>query len=60
VGNGETFVEITYQYQLTKWCQIQPDFQYFFHPGGGVANPRFPNQPIKNEAVIGLRVNIAF
>ena len=39
VRSGETFVEATYQYQLTPWCQIQPDFQYVFNPGGGIANP---------------------
>jgi len=60
VRSGETFVEVTYQYELTPWCQLQPDFQYVFHPGGGAANPNAPGQRIKDEAVIGLRMNILF
>jgi len=60
VRSGETFIEATYQYQLTPWCQIQPDFQYVFNPGAGVSNPNSPGNRIKNEAVFGLRVNITF
>jgi porin len=56
----ETFIEATYQYQLTPWCQLQPDFQYIFNPGGGLENPRFPGHRIQDEAVLGLRVNIQF
>ena len=60
VRTGETFVEVTYQYQMTPWCQIQPDFQYVFNPGGGIANPNSPGQRVKDEAVIGVRTNILF
>ena len=61
VRDNEVFVELTYQYQLTPWCQVQPDFQYVFNPGGGVPNPNSASgQRVKDEAVIGLRVNIAF
>jgi porin len=56
----ETFVELTYQYQLTPWCQLQPDFQYIFNPGGGLENPTVPGHRIGDEAVLGLRVNIQF
>ena len=60
VRSGETFVEVTYQYQVTPWWQLQPDFQYVFNPGAGVANPNDPTERVKNEAVIGLRTNILF
>jgi porin len=60
IRSGETFVEATYQYQLTPWCQIQPDFQYVFNPGGGVPNPTEQGKSIRNEAVFGLRVIIVF
>jgi porin len=60
VQSGETFVEATYQYQLTPWCQLQPDFQYVFNPGGGIPNPDSPGQRVKDEAVIGLRMNVLF
>ena len=60
VRSGETFVEATYQYELTPWCQLQPDFQYVFNVGGGVPNPNAPGQHVKNEAVLGLRINLLF
>lgn len=56
----ETVLELTYQYQVTPWWQLQPDFQYVFNVGGGEANPNIPTQKIRNEAVIGLRTNITF
>jgi porin len=57
---GETFVEVTYQYQVTPWCQLQPDFQYVFNPGGGLPDPTSPGHRIGDEAVFGLRANINF
>jgi porin len=60
IRSGETFVELTYQYQLTPWCQIQPDFQYVFNPGAGIPNPSAPTQRVENEAVLGVRFNILF
>jgi len=58
--SSETYVEATYQYQVTPWLQLQPDVQYVFHVGGGVANPNSPDQSIKNEFVFGARTNILF
>lgn len=60
VRNGETFIEMTYQYQVTPWLQLQPDVQYVFNPGAGVADPNDPLQRIKNELVLGVRANISF
>jgi len=60
VRTSETVIEVTYQYQVAPWWQLQPDFQYVFHPGAGVANPNALDQAVKNEAVIGLRTNISF
>jgi porin len=60
VRSSETFFEMTYQYQLTPWCQLQPDIQYVINPGGGVLNPNAPGQRIGNELVLGLRMNISF
>jgi porin len=58
--HNETVIEATYQYQLTPWCQLQPDFQYVFNPGGGIVNPDNPTEKVKNEAVLGVRANITF
>ncbi|MFI5382595.1 MAG: carbohydrate porin, partial [Tepidisphaerales bacterium] len=60
VRSGETFIEVTYQYQATPWWQIQPDFQYVFNPGAGIANPTVPTQRVRNETIFGLRTNILF
>ncbi|MEJ1975419.1 MAG: carbohydrate porin [Acetobacteraceae bacterium] len=57
---AETFIELTYQAQVTNWMQLQPDFQYVWNPGAGVANPNDPTQKLKNEAIFGLRTNITF
>jgi porin len=58
--SGEIFVEATYQYQLTPWLQLQPDLQYVFNPGGGVANPNGPTERIKDAVVLGVRTTIQF
>jgi porin len=60
VRGSETFIETTYQVQVAPWWQIQPDVQYIFNPGAGIANPNDPTQRVKNALVIGLRTNITF
>ena len=58
--HDETFLEATYQYQLRPWWQVQPDVQYVFTPGGGIADPNRPMTRVKNEAVFGVRTNVLF
>ena len=61
VRTGETFVEATYQAQVTPWWQIQGDLQYVGNVGGGIPNPNnTDNQKIKNELILGVRTNITF
>ena len=60
IRSGESFVEMTYQYQVKPWLQIQPDIQYVFNPGAGVVDPNNPAQRIKDELVLGVRTNISF
>jgi porin len=57
---GETYLEVSYTYQMAPWWQLQPDMQYVFNPGGGVANPNNPTQRVGDEFVLGLRTNILF
>lgn len=57
---AETFVELTYQIQLTPWLQVQPDFQYIWMPGGGMVDPANPARRIGNETVFGVRTNVTF
>jgi porin len=56
---SETFIEVTYQYAVAPWLMLQPDFQYVFNPGGGIANTS-GTAKVGNEAVIGVRTNILF
>jgi len=60
VRGTETFIEVTYQAQVTGWWQLQPDFQYVFNPGGGILNPNDPTQRVGNEAMLGLRSIVTF
>ena len=64
IRSTESFIEITYQAQVTPWWTVQPDFQYVFTPGGGIANPiesaAVNTVRIANEAIIGLRTGITF
>jgi porin len=60
VRSSETFIEVTYQAQVTPWLQVQPDFQFIHRPGAGASDPNNPVQRIKDEAVFGVRSNITF
>jgi porin len=57
--SSETFIEVTYQYSVAPWLMLQPDFQYVFNPGGGIATTS-GTAKVKDEAVIGVRTNILF
>jgi porin len=59
--NYELVVELTYQAQIVAGWTIQPDFQYIFHPGGGVVDPIDPYVGrIPDATVFGLRTAISF
>ena len=60
IRTSETFIEATYQYQVTPWWQIQPDVQYVFNPGAGIVTANNPTEKVRNEAVLDLRTNITF
>ena len=56
----ETVLEATYVAALTPWLQLQPDVQYVWNPGGGVADPRAPTRRLANETVVDARVVVGF
>jgi porin len=60
VRKTETYLELTYQYSVHPWWQLQPDLQYVFNPGGGIVNPNDPTRRVGDEFVLGLRTNILF
>ncbi|RMC95078.1 carbohydrate porin [Aquitalea palustris] len=62
VRRDETFVEATYQYQITPWWQLQGDVQYTLKPGGGAvsSNDSTQTQRIPNAWVLGVKTVITF
>ena len=60
VRSSESFIELTYQYAVAPWWTVQPDFQYVWTPGGGIANPLAPAKRVGNEAIFGLRTSVVF
>ena len=60
IRSSETYVEASYIYQAHPWWQIQPDIQYVFRPGAGIANPNNPAALVGNELVVGVRTNVLF
>lgn len=56
----ETFIEVTYEIQVSGWWQVQPDFQYVFRPSGGIVNPSDPTQRVGDEAILGVRSIVTF
>jgi porin len=53
VRDHESLVEICYTFQVNDGWSVQPDFQYLWKPGGGVAG-------VDDAAVIGARTTLSF
>lgn len=60
VRSAERFIEVTYQYPVTRWWQLQPDLQYLENPGGGVPAPHDTARWLGREFIFGLRTTITF
>ncbi len=60
VRSREFLVELTYQFQIAPWWQVQPDLQYIFKPGAGAVNPLTPPKRLGDALVLGLRTQITF
>ncbi len=58
--SSESYLELTYQYAYTGWLTLQPDAQYIFTPGGGIADPIEPDRRVSNELVLGVRATLIF
>ena len=58
----ESLATAVYQYEVRPGWTLQPNFQYFVHPGGGATNPLGPNpgKLLKDAAVFGLRTVLKF
>ncbi|HVY13773.1 MAG TPA: carbohydrate porin [Rhodopila sp.] len=60
IQSSEVVLELTYQAPITPWLTLQPDFQYVFHPGGGLPQANDPTQALNDAAIFGLRGTITF
>ncbi len=58
--SSESFLEVTYQYQVAPWLLVQPDFQYVYSPSLYSTDPSASGRRVGNEAVFGIRTNITF
>ncbi len=56
----EAVFEASYTAELMKGLCLQPDFQYYWNPGGHVGDPDSPNIATPNAAVVGLRTTINY
>ena len=63
IRSAEGLIEATYQAEITKWWQLQPDLQYIIRPGGGVPGGqggRSLNTPLPNSLIVAIRSTITF
>ena len=58
VRNSEVMLEATYQAAIAPWWTLQPEAQYWVHPGGNVPNP--DGAPRRRAVVAGLRTQVTF
>jgi porin len=60
IPNFEGLLEVSYTAQIMPGLTVQPDFQYFWNPGGHSADPENPYVPTPNAAVFGVRSTINY
>jgi porin len=61
VRDFELLLELNYTFRVASGWSVQPDFQYYWHPGGNVANPLAPDGAVlENVAVFGLRSTVHY
>lgn len=60
LASHETVLELAYTAQIVPGFTLQPDFQYFWNPGGHAPDPADPAQAIPNAAVFGLRTTVNY
>jgi len=60
IPSYEAVVEVSYTAQIIPGFAIQPDFQYFWNPGGHVADADDPAEAVPNTAVLGLRTTLNY
>ncbi len=58
----EELITAVYQYEVRDGWTLQPNIQYFVHPGGGATNPLGinPGKILKDATVLGMRTVLKF
>ena len=60
IPDFERMLEVSYTAQIVKGFYVQPDFQYFWNPGGRVPDPSDPAKAVPSAAVLGIRTTINY
>ena len=60
IRDYEAVLEINYSALIVPGWTLAPDFQYFWNPGGRVADPLRPRSPADDAVVIGVRTSISY
>lgn len=56
----EAVIEINYTAKIMTGWTITPDFQYIWHPGGGVEDENRTGERVEDAVVVGVRTNLSF
>jgi porin len=60
VPSFEGVLEVSYTAPIIEGLTLQPDFQYFWNPGGHTSDPDNPTEPTPNAAVFALRTTLHY
>ncbi len=60
IRNYESLLEVSYIAEIVPGFALQPDFQYFWNPGGHVPDEDDPSVAVPNAAVFGFRTTISY
>jgi porin len=60
IPSFEGVLEVSYTAELMQGLTLQPDFQYFWNPGGHSGNPDDPDTATPDAAVFGLRTTVNY
>lgn len=60
VRDLEAVLEINYSAEVIPGWVVIPDFQYIWHPGGGVEDPDKPGLAVEDAAVFGVRTTVNY
>jgi porin len=60
IASHEALLELSYSAQIVPGFVIQPDFQYFWNPGGHAPDPNDITIAIPDAAVFGLRTTVNY